>query len=308
MKARNDQLDLLLERFQQRRPLRAGSLIISVFGDAIVPRGGVIWIGSLIQLLEPMGINQRLVRTSIFRLTQEGWLTAKKVGRRSYYGLTDTGRRQFEKAFRRVYAGGQPAWDGAWTLVLLNQLPPELRDDARQELKHMGMGLFSPTVLAYPSLETADLIATLQELNALDDTIIFQTREQHSFAPRPLRRQVQEAWDLDQLSVTYQAFVDRFRLLWNQMRKADHLQAGRCFLTRIMLIHEYRKILLRDPLLPEQLQPADWEGQAARQLCRNLYRLVYKDAEDWLSWHAETAEGPLPAPAESFYRRFGGLD
>ena len=37
-----EQLERLIERFQQRRPLRTGSLIITLFGDAIVPRGGAV--------------------------------------------------------------------------------------------------------------------------------------------------------------------------------------------------------------------------------------------------------------------------
>jgi phenylacetic acid degradation operon negative regulatory protein len=77
----SDHLELLIKRFQQQRPLRTGSLIITLFGDAIVPRGGTVWLGSLIELLAPMGVSQRLVRTSVFRLTREGWLMAEKVGR-----------------------------------------------------------------------------------------------------------------------------------------------------------------------------------------------------------------------------------
>ena len=42
-----------LDDFRQQRRVQAGSLIISVFGDAILPRGGRIWLGSLIRLLEP---------------------------------------------------------------------------------------------------------------------------------------------------------------------------------------------------------------------------------------------------------------
>ncbi len=107
-----------------------------------------------------MGVNQRLVRTSVFRLTREGWLIAEKVGRRSYYGLTGAGRRRFEKAFKRVYSGGQPAWDGAWTLVILNQLDADRRRGVRQELEWMGFGAFAPTVLAHPGVDRAELNAS----------------------------------------------------------------------------------------------------------------------------------------------------
>jgi DNA-binding transcriptional regulator PaaX len=46
---------------------------------------------------------------------------------------------------------------------------------------------------------------------------------------------------------------------------------------------------LRDPQLPDELLPGDWEGRAVRQLCRNIYWLIYAKAEEWLSvvhWRA----------------------
>ena len=58
----------LVDEFRSRPTLRAGSLITTVFGDAIAPRGGTVWLGSLIRALDGFGINERLVRTSVFRL------------------------------------------------------------------------------------------------------------------------------------------------------------------------------------------------------------------------------------------------
>jgi phenylacetic acid degradation operon negative regulatory protein len=40
---------------------------------------------------------------------------------------------------------------------------------------------------------------------------------------------------------------------------------------RTLLIHEYRRVLLRDPNLPEALLPAGWPGLQARALCESLY-------------------------------------
>ena len=79
------------------------------------------------------------------------------------------------------------------------------------------------------------------------------------------------------------------------------------FLIRTLLIQEYRKVLLRDPQLPAALLPSDWHGRSAYQLCRNLYRAVYRSADDYLSETMETASGPLPRPDKSFLKRFGGL-
>ena len=40
----------LVAEFRSRTTLRAGSLITTVFGDAIAPRGGTVWLGSLMAL------------------------------------------------------------------------------------------------------------------------------------------------------------------------------------------------------------------------------------------------------------------
>ncbi len=50
-----------LDDFRQQDRVQAGSLIISIFGDAVLPRGSRIWLGSLIELLDPLGLNERLV-------------------------------------------------------------------------------------------------------------------------------------------------------------------------------------------------------------------------------------------------------
>src|SRR5690625_2378432 len=97
--ARAKAIEELVRNFRLRRPIRATSLIISVYGDAIAPRGGTVWLGSLISALKPLGLNERLVRTSVYRLSQEGWLSSQRIGRRSYYSLTRAGWRSFERAY-----------------------------------------------------------------------------------------------------------------------------------------------------------------------------------------------------------------
>jgi phenylacetic acid degradation operon negative regulatory protein len=300
-------LNQLITRFQEQTPVRASSLIITLYGDAIEPHGGTVWLGSLIQLLEPFGINERLIRTSIFRLTKEGWLTSEKVGRRSYYSLTGAGRRRFEKAFKRVYSSGLPAWDGSWLLVLLSQLAQDKRKQVREELEWQGFGAISPVILACPRCDRSDVSATLLDLDVLEDTIVFETAAQDVLASKALRMQVRESWSIEVLAAHYSEFIQLFRPLWQLLREQDALQPLDCFLARTLLIHEYRKLLLRDPQLPEELLPGDWEGRAARQLCRNIYRLVQAKAEEHLSRILETADGPLPEVGEGFYRRFGGL-
>src|SRR5271157_4390321 len=108
----------LLARFRRQRPLRGGSLIITIFGDCIMPRGGAVSLGSLIALGAPFGLNERLVRTATARLAQEGWLEGRRVGNPSEYRLSARGRERFAEATVRIYGGPASEWSGRWTLVV----------------------------------------------------------------------------------------------------------------------------------------------------------------------------------------------
>ncbi len=123
-----------IKRQLAQAPPRAKSLVVTVRGDSIAPRGGAIWLSGLISLLEPFGVNERLVRTSVYRLAQEGWLAARQKGRRSLYRLTSQGRRRFEHAYRRIYAPpGTDPWDGNWNLLIAP--PASIDESVRRELR-----------------------------------------------------------------------------------------------------------------------------------------------------------------------------
>ena len=75
----------------KREPSRTGSIVITVFGDAIVPRGGSVWLGTLLEFFEALDIDGGVVRTAMSRLAADGWLEREKVGRNSFYRLVQRG-------------------------------------------------------------------------------------------------------------------------------------------------------------------------------------------------------------------------
>lgn len=296
----------LIAEFSARRTLRTGSLITTVFGDAIAPRGGSIWLGSLINLMSDFGISERLVRTSVFRLAQDGWLQSTQIGRRSYYSLSDAGKERFEQATHKIYGEPVTAWDAQWCLLLLNNLDVAARDNLRKELGWLGFGALASNVLAHPSPDAKDLDATLARLQVTDAVIVM--RGQTVGNVNKMRELVQATWNLDDIENRYAGFVKRFRPLIASSGRNKAIKAKAAFLVRTLLIQEYRKVLLRDPQLPAELLPSDWHGNAAYHLCRNLYRAVFAAADEYLSATVETAHGPLPPPDKTFFSRFGGLE
>jgi phenylacetic acid degradation operon negative regulatory protein len=289
-------------------PLRAKSLIATMFGDSIAPHGGTAWLGGLIALAAPFGVNERSVRTTVFRLTAEGWLVGGQVGRRSHYSLTESGRRRFEAAFRRIYAAALPAWQGEWCLVVEGpDLPRDRRKALETELGWLGFGRFGSGLLAHPGIDDATVSAALQGLGVTQQVLTLRAGAGAVPFAEPLPALVRQAWDLDRLEADYGAFLARFRPVLAAMQGRADADPERSFVVRTLLIHEYRRVMLRDPQLPVALLPASWPGAAARTLTRNLYALTQQAAETHLRATLDTPDGPLPAAAPYFYERFGGI-
>jgi phenylacetic acid degradation operon negative regulatory protein len=297
----------LLDEFRSRPTMRAGSLIITVFGDAVLPRGGTVWIGSLIRALTDFGVSERLVRTSVFRLTRDNWLEVDQVGRRSYYSLTKDGVRRFEQATQRIYGEPRQSWSGDWCLVLLADLDAEQKEAVRKELGWLGFGAISTNVLAHPSPAMSEVERTLKQIGTGRDLVVMQGRTLGKNQDDAMRALVHKSWNLDEIDQRYEEFIAQYRPVFKAVGKGRSCDDRTAFHIRTLMIQEYRRVLLRDPLLPAEMLPAGWHGTAAYQLCRNLYRLIYSQADSFMTDEFETADGPIPPPAPEFYLRFGGL-
>ena len=296
----------LVDEFRSRQTVRAGSLITTVFGDAIAPRGGRVWLGSLIRAMGEFGINERLVRTSVFRLAKDDWLQSNQSGRRSYYSLTEAGRQRFEVATHRIYAEPVTDWNGHWTLLLLSALDTAGKEAARREFGWLGFGALSANALAHPAPEMSDVKLTARRLDIADALIVIDGETIDSGAA--MRSLARSTWNLDDIDERYRRFVGMFADARKSLSGGQPVSGRTAFVLRTLLIQEYRKILLRDPQLPAELLPADWHGRSAYQLCASLYRDVYRAADDYLTETLETEHGQLPGNEPQFYSRFGGLE
>lgn len=295
-------IDALLDRLAPD----AKSLIVSLFGDAVAPHGGSVWLGSLVDLVEPFGLNDRVVRTSVFRLSKEGWLASTQVGRRSAYGPTESGRRRFEAAERVIYAGRRKPWGGRWTVVFTGLVEGEAREALRRDLAWQGFGQLQPGVMIHPEPDEAALRQALADAVVGDGAVVMRAAGDDWARPEAQRDLVARAWDVAALSTVYADFLDAFRPFLTLIER-ETASPRDAYRLRILLVHAWRRAILRDPLLPEELLPADWPGAAARLLVRNLYRAVQGPAEIHLARTMLTPDGPVGLPAAGHYARFGGL-
>ena len=294
----------LVARFRRQRPLRGGSLIVTLFGDSIIPRGGAIALGSLIELAAPFGLNERLVRTATTRLAHDGWLEGRRAGKLSEYRLSKNGRARFAEATQRIYSEPDTTWSGRWTLIVVPPMRAAERNEIRQELVWRGFGEISANVFAHPELDSQALRSQRDAGGLLCKVVAFDASLTGEDAPQRL---VDLGWDLEDLGLRYQRFVARFATVQAELKRHRACEPRECFLMRTLLIHEYRRLHLRDPLLPAQLLRPDWPGAQAAQLCRDIYARVFAPSEAYLSRVASRLTGPLPAAEASVMQRFGGI-
>src|ERR1700761_5360722 len=205
----------------KRETSRTGSIVITLFGDAIVPRGGSVWLGTLLSFFETLAIDSGVVRTAMSRLTADGWLERHKVGRNSYYRLVEKGRQTFEGATAPIYDPPSSDLTGRFELLLIGKA--EDRDAAREALKNAGFGTPLPGVWVAPSgapIPEEAASAIRLEVSAEDDSG---------------RRLLRESWPLDRTADAYLKFMKTFEPLRGWIGRRARLSDADAFTARILL-------------------------------------------------------------------------
>ena len=270
--ARND-----VQQLADRMRLNAAAFIVTIYGDIVVPRAGVLWTGSLIALCERVGINESLVRTAISRLVAGRQLAGERIGRRSYYRLESQASASFMAAADLLYGPDRPA--KGWQILYDADLKPE--DARRQRMGHMGGQVFIRPDRGQPFP---------------DGALVFRAEMVAPAVP------VAEFWDLSALSEGYADFMQLFSGLDPAvLDDADALTA------RLLLVHAYRFVLLRDPRLPAEHLPPDWNAAESRALFRRTYEALTPGAHRHIAACCKGVDGLLPAETEATVQRSNGL-
>ena len=76
---------------RQSRP-RLSTLLKLMFGEALAFGQKTLWLGSVIELIEPLGFQERTIRTALFRLARHNVISIQRHGRRSACRLTPEAR------------------------------------------------------------------------------------------------------------------------------------------------------------------------------------------------------------------------
>lgn len=286
---RRTALDHALEHLRAE-PSRTWSLIITLYGDAIVPRGGAVWLGTVLQFCGHLGIAEGVVRTAMSRLAADGWLERTRAGRHSFYQLAARGLATFREASTHIYHPASVVWPGHFALVLTDRGAD--KDAVRAVMSGGGFGLLAPDTWLAPGGHPVP---------AVPGQVLTLQLSGDAATARALAARV---WPLERMAADYERFIRAFTPVQTALASSGAVSDLDALAARVLLVHEFRRIVLRDPLLPAAILPSQWPGARARALCADVYARVLAGSERWLDRHGRAESGqPLP-PARDLARRF----
>lgn len=253
-------------------------LVLTLFGAYVRPRDRQIWSGGLVRLLGEFGVSPGAARVTLTRLVARGMLTRRKDGRLVHYATSPRTAAILAEGDERIFGFGRtPEDDDTWT-VLWHTIPDDRRLDRAQlvrRLRFLGFGPVQDGAWLAPRNHESDVVGLVTELGLGEHASVMVGRPSPTLDPHVL---VTRAWDLDDLSGRYYAFVDEFGPLADP--DARHRLSDRDALRlRTHIVHTYRQFPAMDPELPTGLVDPSPQRERAIDLFHDVYAALGPPAQ-----------------------------
>ncbi|THV36480.1 PaaX family transcriptional regulator [Glycomyces buryatensis] len=251
--------------------VRPQALLLTFFGGHVLGRGVRVSTGSVLKVLDRVGVAQHAARSALGRMADHGLLQRHRRGRQVYLGLTSRSREILNDGEIRIWRTGvvNDRWDGTWTLLgfTVPESQRQQRHLLRSRLLWAGFGSLQGGLWIAPS--PVEVNAVLEDIEAAEHVKVFQAR---AIAPTDVDDLVGGAWDLQGLAKTYQRFIER----WSP--DPPESEAMDALARQLQLTAEWLQILRQDPRLPIRHLPDDWPAEQAQRLFRRLHAALEPEA------------------------------
>ncbi len=232
--------------------LRVWSFIVTLFGDLARGPRDTLSGSTLTALTGRVGIKPASMRVALHRLRKDGWIDSRRDGRASLYFLTDFGRAETLAATRRIYAP-RPPTGKEWHLALTPPGPDAPPLPGIRILPGVSLG-------PGPAPEIEGALTLSGRLGAVPDW-------------------VRRALVSDALRADYAQFEARLARVAPLLEPS--LPALERAVLRGLIVHDWRRLLLRHPDLPDDFLGPDCRiGPCRTQVMALLERLGPVTPED----------------------------
>lgn len=234
---------------------RVWSLMVTLFGDLAQADGSSIDGPVLSAVMTEMDVRPEAVRVALHRLRNDGWIVSQKQGRTRRHALTPTSRQETLRASARIYSSPN-AQEPGWQLLVLE----DSGTVPREEMAEQGFAPLVPRVFlgsaASRPPKNALVLSGGQTPDWLREQIGAQMLEAEYSALLPILKHASTSLDSGTL---------------------DALQTT---VLRCLIVHNWRRIVLRHPTLPRALLPKDWPGHSCHVLVDTLLNSFPRPSPD----------------------------
>lgn len=262
----NDQdLQALVDIISGDRPPRVWSLLVTVFGELAQVTPSMVSGTLLSNLTRLLGIRPEAMRVALHRLRKDGWIESQRDGRTSSYQLTEWGRAQSAQASPRIYAT-TPTKRDAWLVHFDPATPVE-------NAEKVG-------VVITPSMFVCAHPPNIPQ--------VFETKINNSAGlPAWLRAKICDPTTCAQS----QRLANKLAGLRDAVRDANDLTDLQIAAIRILIVHTWRRIILKAPDLPDAVFPTEWAGPECRLLVAELLQKLPK--KNVVDLNAQVMKSPV---------------
>lgn len=224
--------ETLISAFSEISNFRVWSLLVSLFGDIAREDGQELSSAAIGDIMGLLGIKPEATRVALHRLKKDDWIDTRRAGRSSFYYLTAKGRQHSRDAALRIYGFGASAPE-AWHIIVVET--PKI--SGPWEDKTQGYVALNNTTWfgagKAPSVEKGLVL----EGAALD-----------------IPKWVIKAACSDDFVTSSKNLHKRLDLA-AQMLPNLRLTALEKAALRLVIVHEWRRLLFRSPAIPETAYP-----------------------------------------------------
>ena len=263
------------------RPLTARSVVASTLLGTEPPR---LPVSFLVRTGELFGLAEGTVRTALSRMVSAGEVIAEGDG---WYTLGGelSGRQRRQRAGRDATT---VPWSGRWQMVVVTATgrPAPERAELRTALVRRRLAELREGVWIRP--DNLDRTAPVE--HGCEEFLVEHRRALGSVAAAgdaaspDARALAATLWDLEEWSATAQRLRRAMSVLLDRLDEGDTSSLAPGFVVAAAVLRH----LVADPLLPPELRPADWPGDALRA-DYDRYDLAYRGLLAQWSGRAEPA-------------------
>ncbi|SLN22500.1 Transcriptional repressor PaaX [Falsiruegeria litorea R37] len=254
MTAQDQWFDSAITRLADPQNQRVWSIIVSLFGDLAQGPDDRISGAALTRIIQPMHVKPEAIRVALHRLRKDGWIDSARSGRSSEHHLTEFGRVQSAAVTPRIYDRA-PKVPQNWHLLMSE-----------------GGGSLEDLLLteSYISIGRSAALGSGNVPSNCDDMVVFDVNARN--VPDWLKSRLCPS----DLIAACCCLADAVKEVRSTKPGEVDLTAAQIATLRTLIVHRWRRVVLRNPDLPPMFFPDDWRGPDCRDAVFALLDILPK--------------------------------